>query len=597
MTQQLITEKFGIDIDSISKEAMNVWKMIFEQILLLAVHARQLYGVKDNLNYHQRLKLINILEELSREKSINNVAQDDMRNKFTEILVMINRNSGTNDIVKYLQHQTNEITWKILDIESNNKQKILENIEQQLVVFRGWDSNDEFLTRKIYHYYPLYKILKDPITIFQSLLSFPMPDNNYIENMVVNQLVETINGNKHWLSGLAEVLQDSVDSSENPYKYIMDNIRFFELEDEKKKKDLAKSTTSIVKNDLAKHMSVWADYVFSQVSQPFFNKDNHPFIIFENDYTQSYEDLKPKTFFEGICEVGVIQDKITVSIDKIGFADVVSMNLLPELSEQILSGLKNMDFQNPYQSKFSLDKKVDVLEAFNMLSKWYNFNKTKIFTSYTQIAKLIVAILDFDASHLMGLFNADLNKFNHQAFLGRSNIIGKSVKVNERHNIITLIVSACLYDDEFSVSNVLTNYHRSLQIYSEKIASFDSPKILPKFKNDLMVDWTIFESKKINTFTAEDKIDSKEKSNQANSEVSPDTIEKEDESETSTDSKQKDTLITDRFKKLPNFLHPNKKSGSTTIYKQIIAQKSLKRNSPTYPLNSGFPLPLWVNNF
>lgn len=103
---------------------------------------------------------------------------------------------------------------------------------------------------------------------------------------------------------------------------------------------------------------------FSSISA-FFNKDNHPFIIFENDYNQSYDDLKPKTF-EGICEVGIIQDKITVSIDKMGFADVVSMNLLPELSEQILSGLKNMDFQNPHQLKFSLDKKVEVLEAFNM---------------------------------------------------------------------------------------------------------------------------------------------------------------------------------------------------------------------------------------
>lgn len=584
MTQQLITEKLGIDINSISKEAMNVWKMVFEQILLLAIHARQLYGVKDNVNYHQRLKLIHILDNLSRKNSFSAAAQDDMRNKFTDILLMINNNSGTNDIVKYLQEQTDEISWKTTNGENNNKQNILEKIEQQLVVFRRWENDDEFLKRKIYHYYPLYKILKDPIMIFQSLLSFPMPDNNYIENLVIGQLIETIDENKHWLSDFAEVLQDSKDSSEDPYKYIMDNIKFFKLEDEKKKKALAKSTISTVKNNLAKHMSIWADYVFSQVSQPFFNKDNHPFIIFENDYNQSYDDLKPKTFFEGICEVGIIQDKITVSIDKMGFADVVSMNLLPELSEQILSGLKNMDFQNPHQLKFSLDKKVEVLEAFNMLSKWYDSHKTKVFTSYTQIPKLIVAILDFDASHLMGLFNAELNQSNHQAFLGRSNMIGKSVKVNERHYIITLIVSACLYDNELSVSDVITQNHKSLQIYLEKIASVVPSKILPKLKNGFMVDWTIFESKKINT--SEDKIEVKEESNQV-----------KNESAIQTESKEKDTLITDRFKKLPNFLHPTKRAGATTVYEQIIDQKSLKSNSPTYPLNSGFPLPLWVNNF
>lgn len=121
-------------------------------------------------------------------------------------------------------------------VENNNKQNILEKIEQQLVVFRRWENDDEFLKRKIYHYYPLYKILKDPIMIFQSLLSFPMPDNNYIENLVIGQLIETIDENKHWLSDFAEVLQDSKDSSEDPYKYIMDNIKFFKLEDEKKRK-------------------------------------------------------------------------------------------------------------------------------------------------------------------------------------------------------------------------------------------------------------------------------------------------------------------------------------------------------------------------
>ena len=99
-----------------------------------------------------------------------------------------------------------------------------------------------------------------------------------------------------------------------------------------------------------------------------------------------------------------------------------------------------------------------------------------------------------------------------------------------------------------------------------------------------MVDWTIFESKKINT--SEDKIEVKEESNQV-----------KNESAIQTESKEKDTLITDRFKKLPNFLHPTKRAGATTVYEQIIDQKSLKSNSPTYPLNSGFPLPLWVNNF
>lgn len=595
MNKQFVIETLGIDVAAISKEAMSVWKLVFEQVLLLAIHARQLYTLRDSQNYHPRMKLINILDDLSKKKVLRNDVQNDMQHKFAEILKMINENSGTNDIVKYLQNQEGEIKQSMMSGCTNNKQKILDDLEQQLVVFRGWSYDSDFLKQKFYSYYSLFKILKDPILIFQSLLSFPIPDEDYVADQIIilisDMLQNNLNQFKDFLTS-NDAVQIWLDSISDPDNFILKNIETLGLDQESRKKAFVEEFTLSVKNNLAKYMSVWADYIFNQLTKPFFNGDEHPFKLFETDSTITYEDLKPISFFQEVCEVNVVDEKININIDKHGFLDILSLNQLPALSEQILLGLKSINFNKPSQVKFSLENKVELLEAFKMLAKWYEINKTGLFQNPNQLPKLMVMILDFDATYNVGLFSEDLNEYNHNAYY-KPNRRRISVSAKERYNIITLLVSASLYyDEKSSVNTIIKNNKRSPEIYLQSILNAsDSERLLKLFANQFMIDWTIFEKPKDKIIMSDD---TDEKSNEDIASNKQKIEKRKDANSSSTPAKRQKQII-DRFKKMPDYLNQSKNKQLNMVSALIEKQKTLKKKSPIYPLNSGFPLPLWVH--
>ena len=597
MNKQFVSETLGFNVEAISKEAMSVWKLVFEQVLLLAIHSRQLYIDKDrkidNQNYHQRIKLINILDKLSQKKSLGEIYQSDMQRKFVEILEMINANSGTNDIVKYLQDEDGEeIEHRPTQISINNKLKILNELEQQLVVFRKWDGDNEFVKNKFYSYYSLFKILKDPIVIFQSLLSLPIPNEEYIANQIIESISIMIRDNLNQFRDLFtsdDAVETLLNSAQDPHGFVLKNLKTLGLEDESKKKAFVEKFTLSVKNDLAKYMSAWADYIFNQLTKPFFKANEHPFYLFKQDNSMAYDDLEPVSFFQEICEISVVDDKISINIDKNGFADILSINQLSALSEQISLGLKNIDFSKPSQVKFSLENKVELLDAFKMLAKWYEFNKTKLIQNPTQLPKLMVMVLDFDATHDIGLFSKDLNEINYNAYY-KQNRRMTSISGKERHNIITLLVSACLYyHEESDVSTIIINNKKSPEVYSKSKSDLDNLSNL--LDNHFMIDWTIFEKPQDMMPTIDD----------TNKNLTPDINlgkQKIDQSKKSSnlsgaDKRQKQ--IIDRFKKMLDYLHRSKNKEFDMVSILIKEQKTLKKKSPIYPLNSGFPLPLWVN--
>ena len=86
--------------------SLNAWKMIWEQLLLLAINARQQYFKSDSSdNFHQRIKMVHILKEelMSRRgyQGRSGFSEEDSQ-IFREIYKMLESESGSNQIIKYL---------------------------------------------------------------------------------------------------------------------------------------------------------------------------------------------------------------------------------------------------------------------------------------------------------------------------------------------------------------------------------------------------------------------------------------------------------------------------------------------------------------
>lgn len=231
------------DVRLLSLDAVNTYKMVFEQVLLLMIYTRQLfieepqdrYQSTDNYGEHikQRLKLLGLLFDESEKKDEIKVLQED-------ILELLEKDVGSNDIILALNEKNTDVSKKILSEIQNRRISFAE-----MISYRRRNKN--------YSYYQMYVSCQKSIALFQSLLRQEIYTEYEIEKQLCAE-VEKLDINK-----------------------------------ESDKKSRKNKVLGGVRAHITKEIADWATKIFMEISYPSY-QDNQSFNYIKVDKGYSVDD-------------------------------------------------------------------------------------------------------------------------------------------------------------------------------------------------------------------------------------------------------------------------------------------------------------------
>ena len=148
--------------------------MVFEQIFLMMIYVRCLI---ENENFGSafisRFKLIHLLFN-----NPNSEHSEETKVIQKEVVMMLDNNSGSNDIGYYLK-----------SINSDLSKSLLTNMEQQKIVFAPiWTEELQMKKQFTYNYYTMYYGLWYPLTIFKMILNRKVEDKESVETIILNKI-------------------------------------------------------------------------------------------------------------------------------------------------------------------------------------------------------------------------------------------------------------------------------------------------------------------------------------------------------------------------------------------------------------------------
>ena len=190
--------------------------------------------------------------------------------------------------------------------------------------------------------------------------------------------------------------------------------------------------------------------------------------------------------------------------------------------------------------------------ALRKLELWHKKLETKFIKKTDQIPKLIASIIEFDIRNQLGFCDRDFGNNILSPILNY-----KRISMHEVYILTTNLIKRCLYeqsglDSYISTLNGVSIEEFVLKYYdNSKNYNFSDTKEISG--NDLEI--SFHRNKMMSTWANEDP-----------------------------------SSISERFKKLPSYLKGNKIS----FVSDIIDQQRKVKTTNIYPIDSFFPLPLWV---
>jgi hypothetical protein len=452
-----IYSAFGLNQREILDQTLNTWKMMWEQLLMIAIYARQQYMESNQSNadnFQQRMKMIHLLTDVYRYRASTSFDKDTPE-IFHKVLALIEDECGSTKIIEFL-----------LDEEASQYQKskkcILSQMEQAKIAFSPTPAD----SKRDYSYYSLYKILHNPIFYISKIMSIPVPDKQVIHATVVNTTYDYLAQNRRFLLSRNENpiarLSKSIEDKE---QIILENLAFLEGKEDIK---------NLIKGQIADFIGTDVYKVFNLLSDPFYNEENPQNKLFASVFT-----IRPEA------------DEFNISLDRKALINLINLNQLDELASVMKSEIKKVVLnKNQITRNFGIETKVDQASALEKISEWYIKAQTDLFNRTDQVPKLIASILEFDIRYFKGMFDPELG-FDRSLLTKNHKNFYSPLQAKEIYLFVSAYIRNKLYyNDPRPDRNSLNGW------LIDHLVDRDFPEDIFFHKNRMMETWATFEDEK-----------------------------------------------------------------------------------------------------
>lgn len=545
MSEQDWKKIVGCSPDDFVEYANSIYKMMWEQVLLLALYARQQfieqekkwgYPVESKVNFENKLKLVDLLFVGDN---------DDSKYLQDKILEKIERYEDIHSITNYLMSDDKKTEESV----SLSAKSLLHNIAKHHISFI---SKEIGAYKHPYSYYAMHKIIQDPLSVFQSLLNINF-SKSYIHGL--------------FLKAIQKVFKGSVPPDSPNYNSLtsLEACKNLELAD----------INFISEYNFS--LENTSEKIHSFISKKLGEEVTNIFNIFKIHASDRSREL---SVFERMVDIDKSLDDSQNKVLRINNKALESLISLGKI-DSVVEAIKNkfLDISTPREKlEFPIQDKKSLKEVV----VWYDKVKTELCPTITDCPSLVASILEFDFRNNIGVFNPyngikiPIHKntwFAKDGYLLVTGFIRRFLF--KKGHPIELFKSSSSGNETLSTIPVYIN-----NLYDNK---YMEPQLnggieeLMDLNNSLMKDWANL------------------KFNEEFSENSPQY-----------------TTMMNRFKKLPIYLkspkstiklkstdsdqkpHKRRKQGIWSIYDLISMQKASSKKA-SYPIDSSFPLPLWVD--
>jgi hypothetical protein len=453
-----IYSAFGLNQREILDQTLNTWKMMWEQLLMIAIYARQQYMESNQSNadnFQQRMKMIHLLTDVYRYRASTSFDKDTPE-IFHKVLALIEDECGSTKIIEFL-----------LDEEASQYQKskkcILSQMEQAKIAFSPTPAD----SKRDYSYYSLYKILHNPIFYISKIMSIPVPDKQVIHATVVNTTYDYLAQNRRFLLSRNEnPIEKLSKSTEDKEQIILENLSFLEGKEDIKK---------LIKGQIADFIGKDVSKVFNLLSDPFYNEENPQNKLFTSVFT-----IRPEA------------DAFNISLDRKALINLMNLNQLDELASVMKSEIKKAVLnKNQRTRNFGIETKVDQASALEKISEWYIKTQTGLFNRVDQVPKLIASILEFDIRYFKGMFDPEFG-FDRSLLTKNHKNAYSPLQAKEIYLFVSAYIRNYLYYDYDDQRSARTDLDRWL---IDQLVERDLSEV-SFHRNRMMEAWATFEDEK-----------------------------------------------------------------------------------------------------
>lgn len=558
-----------LNLNEVDTQITNIWKMAWEQVLLLALYSRRQYFEKDAFSFRQRMRLIHALDSLKQKRSYgigSNANAEGYLKQYITILKKVEDGCGSNDILEYLFDDEGDDRVFHGQERKTIKKIISEVIEREGIAF------PKSSKKLFYSYYTMYKALRDLVHTLQLTLIYQPPN---IKEVYYGCMVEVfLKGFK----GIPDSYQEDIFSRLEKLKdldnkqYIkseFNSFKAFFANDENKKQLKQLFYQRLIEGNPPSEdyeeysqftgVGEWAKKVFSELSLV----GDREKIGFDDFYTYEAQD-----------------SRLQITLHKDQIRDLSNLGLLQSLFNTIATHVEIEAGSLDKQHEMILNR--DKVESVERISDWYSQNSVGLFSRINQVPGFIAYLLKFDTEHALGVFDVQIGGINLD---GRGlNGFNRPKKTSEKNFLISVIIKYCLYH-RMDFRTLYLNYIYESPISDNKSTVENSRSFIRYFEDKLKKE-TGVEGNRILKEWAE----------------LSESQDDEEGSETQDDIDSKaHNRVMNRFKRMPK--HQFSKTyksdylnNADLLSNLIKAQKyqSSTDETVTYPFNSNFPLPLWV---
>lgn len=537
--------------------ADSVYKMVWEQVLLLCIYTRQqlfeqdTIFVESNINFYNKLKLVQLLWTARSEEEIK-----DDQEPYEEL-----RDGILQRIEEY--NHIHQITDYLMEISKTHENKVYSELAKSFLTeisrrHISFSAREPYTWHKHpYSYYAMYRSLTESLSVFRKIL-----DLEFSEKDISAQIFSSI----RYQSGLNHIPYQTNEKNSIAYQF----------------KESLKPTKNI-----GEAFAVMAQYSNTLNFAPIFVKarsalakkigtDVHNiFSVFQkNIITKGEYSKTPVSLFEQMVTCQHNSNDLTLKIDTKLLEQYKLLGKLDGLMDAIRRKIApdNPPISSREEYTYPSTDRNSLLEIAN----WYKQVKTPLFIKITDCPSLVASILEFDFRMKIGIFHENYGvieiPFKKKTWFSKDGYL-----------VVTAIIRLFLYHK----NPVPELYKRSYIKYDEKDSYI---KNLTKYVNE--------------DLCPSQEQDIKKDGNKIMEEWASPSFDEN----LSEDLSQYIAMI-NRFKRLPIYLKPEKQinesqknklktHGNQKSYiwntRQLIEIQIERSKKESYPIDSSFPLPLWI---
>ncbi len=534
----------------------SVYKMAWEQVLLLSIYTRQqlmkqdAVFVESTINFENKLKLVELLWTARSEEEIK-----EYKELYEEL-----RNGILQKIEEY--KDIHQITGYLMDISNTHENKDFSDLAKSFLTeisnrHISFSSRESFTHHKHpYSYYAMYRSLTESLFVFRKILEFGFSKDDvsgYIfrdirEQFGLNSRVSHTEDNDSF-KGLLRKTEKLEEAFIVMAKY-SDSIDFAAV--------LVKARSA-----LAKKIGTDVHGVFS--------------VFQKNIITKGVFSKTPVSLFEQMVTCQHDSGEIILKIDNKLLEKYKSLGKLDGVMDAIRRNIAPDDI--PLSSREGLLHPYTDRNSLKDIANWYKQAKTTLFVKITDCPSLVASILEFDFRCGIGIFHKNYGvieiPFNKKTWFSKDGYLLVTAIIQlflYRNNPVPTLYkpSHLKYDEKASYIENLTKY-----VTQELCPSQDSDNVL---SDEIMKEWANLSF-----------------------------------DESLSEELPKYISMINRFKRLPIYLKPvgkiahkidasqknelGKAHGNKKSYiwhtQQLIATQIENSKKESYPMDSSFPLPLW----